>query len=987
MLLPLRPALLATLLWPAVTAAHDPASGDPPFFVAGRADTITVDGLFDPFEWADAGSFVAPINLPAAEGGGTRKATLYFANDQENLYLAIRVALAAESRLRLGLRFDNDHDGARDSLEDRASAEGGGTAPQATYVDAVMSGLGEVADTLAGGSSDGLAAWGHDGAFLFIEMSKPLNSGDGNDFAVGPGQTLGIGLHLRVESGGAFAETLVGMAAGPTPEAGYADLRITPFLPGEANTALSQLIGPEGDGFNPLAGIQPVAVSRAGNVYVAGCESNNVFRINPDGDIREVFDGTAGPAAPCACPTGLSVRNPGVQAVGADEIVTLACRGSDKVVALIVGESGSPEIVVLSSGSMPAAGVTLTSPRETLVDRDVVYVTGGESSNVVVIGEQSGASVIRELVGPGGVAGGQPLTAPAGLVLGSGGRVLFVDATAQTPALYEFDPRDESTPADDVVVRLLGPEGDGTTPVRGTLSGPAFGPGGVRYVYDSAGSLFQVSADGVISVLSRLGAQPNPPRTQRIAVDSRWQIYLGGARGVITRLNSDGFPQPIATSDEFASLYPTVNARGDVFLEAQGADQLLKLPAPPASSLLIPSNIAEGDRFGAVMTSCGDRVMAVGLPNADGGRGRVMHYELRDGTLLHTGAIRPPQGVPAYEFGAALDCSLSEDGERYRLLVGAPGDPFAGKSIFPDQFRAGIYERDVTWSTWALVSDFEFPDDTTDSGLGFAVALEGEHCVIVDRDGEAHLCEPRLGGSTTWQTARRRSFVRGIRPINSDALDIGIASDGSVFIGEMRAAEESKVLGSLSFRLLNAATGQVVHEFADPSAPAGAAGRSGTVRFQPRTRARPSEISPIVQFEYESGQASSWVIPPAVFGYSVANKAGAGSAPIRLDPGVDVPGSRFGASLAFTQNGLLVGAPGLDGGAGRVFRFDADYRLVDEVRAPGDSRGFGANLAVLGDTVLVGAPESTQGTGSMAVIAPRVDIFESSFERVDASQP
>ncbi|RMF61028.1 MAG: hypothetical protein D6746_06080, partial [Bacteroidetes bacterium] len=83
----------------------------------------------------------------------------------------------------------------------------------------------------------------------------------------------------------------------------------------------------------------------------------------------------------------------------------------------------------------------------------------------------------------------------------------------------------------------------------------------------------------------------------------------------------------------------------------------------------------------------------------------------------------------------------------------------------------------------------------------------------------------------------------------------------------------------------------------------------------------------------------------------------------------DAAGDRTAAALALDGNRLLVGAPGHDARRGRVYVFlrdpDGVWTASDTLRVdtlePGDA--FGATLALSGDGLLVGAPGRNEGTG------------------------
>jgi cysteine-rich repeat protein len=84
--------------------------------------------------------------------------------------------------------------------------------------------------------------------------------------------------------------------------------RITPPFPGGTITQIIDASGGvavEGTGTAPLQVPLGIAVDAAGNVFVSGATSDNVFRVEPGGAIREIIDffGDGRGHAPCsACP-------------------------------------------------------------------------------------------------------------------------------------------------------------------------------------------------------------------------------------------------------------------------------------------------------------------------------------------------------------------------------------------------------------------------------------------------------------------------------------------------------------------------------------------------------------------------------------------------------------------------------------------------------------------------------------------------------------
>jgi hypothetical protein len=191
--------ILAVLLVIPPSEAH--LTGTPAFDVGGFG-TPTIDGVISPGEWSAAGVISFQMNLPASEGGGTQPATVYVMNDATNIYFALTFARSPTVTTSFGVEFDDNHNGAQDATEDVfvANWDGG-------YYDDVRKSNGTApADVDESGTNDGTAAAGNDGTNTIIEVSKPLNSGDANDFALSAGDTVGAGIFVRIIVGENFPD-------------------------------------------------------------------------------------------------------------------------------------------------------------------------------------------------------------------------------------------------------------------------------------------------------------------------------------------------------------------------------------------------------------------------------------------------------------------------------------------------------------------------------------------------------------------------------------------------------------------------------------------------------------------------------------------------------------------------------------------------------------------------------------------------------------
>lgn len=139
--------------------------------------TATIDGKLSAGEWDSA----AEIPVFAGELSGS---TLFVMNDEKNLYIALSVVddtLTSDDHIEI--RFDNSHNGILDLNDDT-----GGLSGLVTIGDGYFDGENYVPDS----NTHGVGATQNDGTRNFIEYSKPLDTGDANDFNLSIGDTVGF---------------------------------------------------------------------------------------------------------------------------------------------------------------------------------------------------------------------------------------------------------------------------------------------------------------------------------------------------------------------------------------------------------------------------------------------------------------------------------------------------------------------------------------------------------------------------------------------------------------------------------------------------------------------------------------------------------------------------------------------------------------------------------------------------------------------------
>lgn len=182
----MKSAVLA-LLGACVIAAPAPAQ------VLAGFGTAVIDGFIDNEEWIDAAAPLFLVDTP----GGDEGAALYVMNDATNLYFGL-VVVYLDGAVDLSLEFDASGDGETLTADDDAIG-------CYSLNDAARDGYRTVStapsDVSGGGTIDVSCASSTTAVSTYIEMSHPLDSGDGRDIAVGPGATLPFFASIRVFPG------------------------------------------------------------------------------------------------------------------------------------------------------------------------------------------------------------------------------------------------------------------------------------------------------------------------------------------------------------------------------------------------------------------------------------------------------------------------------------------------------------------------------------------------------------------------------------------------------------------------------------------------------------------------------------------------------------------------------------------------------------------------------------------------------------------
>ncbi|NNM00810.1 MAG: hypothetical protein HKO62_08680, partial [Gammaproteobacteria bacterium] len=179
----------------------------------GGGGTANVDGVISAGEYAGATQLAINVNVPE---GGSVPGTVFIQNDAQNLYVAVRYPRAAlDARNSLAIEFDSDNSGSLSNFDDGFILN-----PEIGFSDLVRldssqtplctgGGLCSFLDTDVGGSNDGAAVLANAGGFNVWEFAHPLNTGEATDFALAPGNQIGIVIFSirKIDGGGTLVDT------------------------------------------------------------------------------------------------------------------------------------------------------------------------------------------------------------------------------------------------------------------------------------------------------------------------------------------------------------------------------------------------------------------------------------------------------------------------------------------------------------------------------------------------------------------------------------------------------------------------------------------------------------------------------------------------------------------------------------------------------------------------------------------------------------
>lgn len=377
------------------------------------------------------------------------------------------------------------------------------------------------------------------------------------------------------------------------------------------------------------------------------------------------------------------------------------------------------------------------------------------------------------------------------------------------------------------------------------------------------------------------------------------------------------------------------------FAPALAGLSLLALSATPAN--------AQEPNFGRAL-ALSESTLVVGQPVNWYGPGMVYVYEATGGDWGDPITLAAPDSSRMDDFGRAL----ALDGTT--LAVAAPRKRDGSGVVY-------LYRGDSA-GAWSLEAVVE-PDMEGDHGeFGAALALDGDDLLIgspaAEGSGVVHHYR-RSGSEWSWTTT-----LRPADPLEGSSFGSSMAQDGDrLLIGAPSASNRQ---GGVYASVRSGASWSEPQPVAFPGGDLPQRAGAGSAVEVSGDRAWVGVPGAGVVFQLEERTPGEWV---------VASTLQPHDAPAR---------SSFGSSLASDGADLWVGAPGIDGGYGRVYRYQGDgaggWRTVvrmdpDDVGGRSWPLGFGYSVAVAGERAVVGMPSRDFGEGRVMALSREVDDWES----------
>jgi sugar lactone lactonase YvrE len=310
---------------------------------------------------------------------------------------------------------------------------------------------------------------------------------------------------------------------------------------------ITEIIDFAGDGTNPLERPFMIAAPASGDVYVAGIDSDNAFRIEPDSTISEIIDSTGDGTNVLVIGYGMAVDAAGNRYVGGHLTLNVFKVSPTGTITQIIDATGDgsnslgppTEIVTDSLGNVYVAGLSFDNvfkitPSGTI--SQIIDATGDGGSNPLNEPKYLAVDAADNIYVSGALSGNVFRITPAGAI------THLLDAFIANGIDFDLDQNLyvafiggvlKRTPGG-TVTQIIDGSGDGTNPL-GQPEGLAADRFGNVYVTGrDTDNVFQITASGVISeILDITGDGTNPfDEGGHVAVDDSGsttiRIYASG---------------------------------------------------------------------------------------------------------------------------------------------------------------------------------------------------------------------------------------------------------------------------------------------------------------------------------------------------------------------------------------------------------------------------------------------------------------------------
>jgi hypothetical protein len=364
----------------------------------------------------------------------------------------------------------------------------------------------------------------------------------------------------------------------------------------------------------------------------------------------------------------------------------------------------------------------------------------------------------------------------------------------------------------------------------------------------------------------------------------------------------------------------------------------------------MPGDVAAGDRYGASVAVSGD-TLVVGAPGQNSSTGAVYVFERTNGVWQPSQKLLPADGAAGDQFGF----SVATDGTT--ILVGAPtADVGPGPNI--DQGAAYVFVRNgASWEQGKLVAPAPPVAQSGWDWFGYAVAIAGDTAVVgapfaetasANDAGRAFVFS-RTG--TTWSAGLP---VQAQTPALWDFFGCSVAVSGtSIAVGAVGVLVLHDIPGFAEVFTSSAGSWtRQAHLIASDGAVADTFG--GALALAGDTL--------IVGASQDDVGANA--NQGSVYTFTRTNNVWSPGTRLFAPVATAAAGDEFGASVAFTGELLIVGAPRATGAygyvkGGAVFSFErlnGFWQAGVEVDRGGSSAELGTSVSLSGVTVAAGAP-------------------------------